>query len=54
VFAVLQNLDVWIEDTSKLAETPGEHQRQALHLVRNMMQCRLALKRMMGRVEEQE
>jgi hypothetical protein len=53
VAALLSNLEVWIEDVTLLADTPGPHQRQALHLARNMLQTKLALKRIIGEAEDE-
>jgi hypothetical protein len=54
VAALLSNLDVWIADLEEIHEhaTPG-NKRRALHLQRNMLQTKLALKRMIGKAEDE-
>jgi hypothetical protein len=53
--ALLSNLDIWIEDLDIIIENanPGNKVR-GLHLQRNMLQCRIALKRMIGQGQAEE
>ena len=46
--ALLSNLDVWIQDLEELSSMPGPHQRQALHLQRNVLQTKMALHRLLS------
>lgn len=54
VAALLSNLDVWVADLEEIIEhsTPG-NKRRALHLQRNLLQTKLALRRIIGEANDE-
>lgn len=47
--AILENVDVWVTQANEIADAcPPGAKSNALHLVRNMAQTRLALRRLSG------
>lgn len=51
--ALLVNLDIWIENVEEIVThaNPGNKAR-GLHLLRNMMQAKMAIRRMLDEPEE--